>query len=306
MSITGGSIPIGRAVPITGQAVLPGNQPAANATVQVTLANSSTNLLPTPVVTNGQGRFQTPPISFDPSLIVIVQTIGTNGYRMLAPMPVNPTLVGGQPLNTGTVDARSSVVARAVQLEQASGISSSITSPNLESRLLNTASSETESESEENDDIHNSHHLDTHAAQLITDTANDAVGDMAQPQQPLSDLVVSMQCIIAYGHVNHGWTVSVSDTTVNRLAKAQLNHTIITPAALKSAMMMAGIMGVHQSGIMGGSVAIRRELGKMSTLSGSGLSPAEVLAIMTVSPSTTGFVISSSQLDAVISNLYGP
>ncbi len=305
LSITGGSIPIGRAVPITGQAILPGNQPAADATVQITLANSSTNLLSAPVVTNSHGQFQTPPVSFDPSLIVIIQTTDTNGYRMLAPMPVSPTVADGQPLNVGIVDAQSSLVARAVQLEQTSGISSSITSPDLESRLLNTANSETENETEENDDIHNSSHLDTHAAQLITDTANGAVGDMAQQQQ-LANLEVDMQCIIAYGHVNHGWSVSVSDATVNRLAKAQLNRTLITAAALVSAMARAGIMGVHQSGIMSGSVAIRRELVKMGALSGSGLSPAEVLAIMTVSPNITGFTISSSQLDAITSDLYGP
>lgn len=298
LALSGGSVPIGGRS-VSGTVLLPNETPVVNA--PVTLLTLPSGQVIQTTTTNSSGQFTAKGVPTTNDVEIVVNQPPSN---MLSTVISQSTLAAnpGQPLNVGDINAYTTVVAEAIQLEQAPAPedTSSIVF-NQQGDLSNEVYGQNYSVQTLQQLISNPNSLMAQALTLMVPSADTELTTyVTNPNQ--NTAATALNGLLGYLRAVHGCQFHLIGSLRFSLISAQLTNTVYTPDAIAAALNAAGVPGVTSAQVLAASQRERTNITALSTL-GNGITPFEALVIGADIQSNGGFHLSGGALNRYLMTL---
>jgi hypothetical protein len=297
LGISGGSIPVGRA--ITGTALLPNSQPVPDGTVSVVTLPAGQVLSTTS--TNSSGTFQTANVPSTSDVIVVVKRPSGTTLKTVvsrSTLAANP----GTPLNVGQINATTTLVCDAIEQEAGllSGDTSNIVS-NQVGHLKHEADNRHDDEEEQEHQINDDPYRHGHARDLIQTAANSELDDLAS-NRTTTNANIALGGLIGSVAVLKNSAITPTSGKQTSLVAAQVAGTTYSNATVAAALRAAGVSNANDSAAQNASQKIRRIYPALGRF-GTAITPFEAFLIAALPTSQDGFQLDQAHLDTFFTAL---
>ena len=299
MALTGGSIPTGGRS-ISGTAILPGSTVAANASVKATMLPNGSQVAV--ARTDSSGKFVLPNIPGNSDIDILITPASGGRLEIILSKAV---LSGGSgPLNIGSVDANSSLVAAALRLEQAPAPEDSdFIVGNQQPLLDHQVQNGNFSQQQLNQLINDPDSMNAQALALMAPAANASISTLqATPSQ--INASAALYSLLGYLRAAHTRDFHMSNSIRQSLLNSAAANAVFTPDAVAAALSSAGIGGKTALQVSAASTRERSELTAFSAY-GNGISALEALVIAADVNSNGGFQCNQNQINNFLQALLG-
>ena len=298
LGLTGGSVPVGgRAV--VGVALLPDGSPAAGSAVAIRSVPAGA-LLGTSTTDSG-GRFTVGNVAADTDLSVVVTQPPSNSLEVLVARPAPGSNTAG-PLDVGTVNALTTVVAACLHLEHgpAPEDSHSILA-NQREHLNMQVRDNGYSVDRQRQWIADPNSLNAEALSLIVPAANTELAAFAA--NPNMDTAsTALNGLLGYVRAAHRRGIRLSDSMRTALINAQLAGRTYAPGTVAAALNTAGVRNATASQVDSASQREHTELSALPSAA-NGVSPLEALVIAADVDVQGGFQLDQRPLETFLNEL---